>query len=384
MENFAIIAAVLIGLSVGYIFGKKSNPTDTTQYENRIFGLEGQVETLKTLNDSLQKKVNEQTAFDASLEPLKEQVLELQRIANKSNETRAEAEENIRSSIKNIGQSYDKLSTETSRLSTALTRSQDRGQWGELQLQQLLEDSGLIEGVHFIAQHHIQDDDGKKYKPDFTIELPGHHHLVIDSKFPFEAYWEAMDEQDQTRKDELLKKHAADVLKHAKDLNKKNYSEHIKGPKYVIMWLPFESMLSAAVQADPSLLKTCMQMKISLTTPTLFYGMTTQLSYIWQQVNLAENAELVRTEATKLLVAIRALAASLQTLGGGLTTAVTHYNAFRSKFVKTAFGKSNALETLGISVAGELKNPVEIQKMPDALETDSGIIDVEPIDEIEQ
>jgi DNA anti-recombination protein RmuC len=85
-----------------------------------------------------------------------------------------------------------------------------------------------------------------------------------------------------------------------------------------------------------------------------------------------------------LLVAIRALAASLQTLGGGLTTAVTHYNAFRSKFVKTAFGKSNALETLGISVAGELKNPVEIQKMPDALETDSGIIDVEPIDEIEQ
>jgi DNA recombination protein RmuC len=384
MENFAIIIAVLAGLIVGFVFGKKSTTTDTSQYESIVSNLNAQIDLLNLQSEELKAKAESQTELELRLLPLTEQIKKLEEIATKSDTNRAKAEAELTTSINTIEKNHESLSRATGLISNALTRSQERGKWGELQLEQILEDSGLIRGVHFTTQHGLQDADGKNYKPDFTIELPGHSHIVIDSKFPFEAYYQAMDESNPVKKEELLKKHAQDVLKHAKELSKKNYSEHLKGPKYVVMWLPFESMLSAAIQANPKLLRECMQMKIALNTPTLFFGMTTQLSFIWQQVILAENAELVRKEATNLLVAIRALASSLQTMGGGLTTAVTHYNAFRSKFVKTAFSKSSELERLGISVAGELKNPSEIEKMPNNGDLDSNIIDVEPVDELDQ
>ena len=384
MENFAIIIAVIAGLIVGFFFGKKSNNSDTSQYDKQIVGLEGQIQSLTSLNSSLQEKVNEQSKIEATLKPLQEQVLELQRIANNSNTTRAEAEENIKSSIENIKSSYKSLSTETQRLSTALTRSQDRGAWGEIQLKQILETSGLIEGVHFTSQHQFTNADGKTYKPDFTIELPGHNHIVIDSKFPFEAYWLSLAEEDQTKKEELLNKHAKDILKHAKDLHDKNYLSLTNGPKYVVMWLPYESMLSAAVQADPSLPQKCMQLNIALTTPTMFYGTTVQLAYIWQQDKLAANAAHIQNAASNLLERIVKVSGLLGKLRNGLVTAINGYNEFSSQYENSLMDDARALHELGVSVSNELSTPSPINDNVRKLRGKEEFIDVEPVDELEQ
>ncbi len=383
MENFAIIIAVLAGLVVGFVFGKKSTTTDTSQYENRINDLNSKIELLNSHNTDLQKKVSDQAALEITLKPLQQQVQELQRLANETNKTRAEAEAKIQTNIANIQASYGSLSTETQRLSTALTRSQDRGAWGQVQLEKLLEDSGLINGVNFIPQHRFQTDEGTLI-PDITIELPGHGHLVIDSKFPFEAYWQSITETDPNRKIELQKKHAADVLNHAKDLNSKNYSSATRGPKFVIMWLPYESILSAAVEADPSLLEKCNQLKVSLASPTIMYSLSTTIAFTWQQNKLAENAEEIRQVASGLLDRLVKLSGYLGTMRSGLVSAITNFNHFVSRYDNSVLKEAKKLEQLGISVSGQLDSPEEITDAPRAIKTQGDIIDVEPVDELDQ
>ena len=381
MENIYLIIAVIAGLVVGFIFGKKSVSTDTSQQELRIADLSSKIDLLNSHNADLQSKLTEQTTLEATLKPLQRQVEELQRLANETNTTRTKAEENIKTSIDNIQSSYQTLSTETQRLSTALTRSQDRGAWGQVQLEKLLEDSGLIKDVNFIAQHQFQTEDGTLI-PDITIELPGHGHLVIDSKFPFEAYWQSLSESDPVKKSELQKKHAQDVLKHAKDLNKKNYTSATHGPKFVIMWLPYESILAAAVEADSSLLEQCNQLRVSLATPTIMYSLSSTIAYTWQQNKLAENAEQIRKVASGLLEGMVKLSKSLQTMGNGLTQAVRNFNEFRKRFDNSVMRDARRLEELGIAVAGELEVPDSITLEVESVQT--GFIDVEPIDEIEQ
>jgi len=383
MENFAIIIAVIAGLVAGYILGKKSVSTDGSQYETRIADLNTQIALLNSQNAELQKKVSEQTTLELTLKPLQEKVQELQRLAAETNETRTKAETAIQTNIQNIQTSYQSLSNETQRLSTALTRSQDRGAWGQVQLEKLLEDSGLIKDVNFISQHRFQTDEGTLI-PDITIELPGHGHLVIDSKFPFEAYWQSITETDPAKKAELLKKHAQDVLKHAKDLNSKNYTSATRGPKFVIMWLPYESILSAAVEADPTLLDACNKLKVSLASPTIMYSLSSTIAFTWQQNKLAENAEEIRKVASGLLEGMIKLASSLQTMGNGLSTAVRNFNAFRKRFDNSVMRDARKLEELGLSVAGELEVPEAITLEVESVQTETGIIDVEPVDELEQ
>jgi DNA recombination protein RmuC len=383
MENFAIIIAVIAGLVAGYVLGKKSVSTDDSQYETRIADLTTQITLLNSQNTELQKKLSEQNTLELTLKPLQEKVQELQRLAAETNETRTKAETAIQTNIQNIQTSYQSLSNETQRLSTALTRSQDRGAWGQVQLEKLLEDSGLIKDVNFISQHRFQTDEGTLI-PDITIELPGHGHLVIDSKFPFEAYWQSITETDPAKKAELLKKHAQDVLKHAKDLNSKNYTSATRGPKFVIMWLPYESILSAAVEADPTLLDACNKLKVSLASPTIMYSLSSTIAFTWQQNKLAENAEEIRKVASGLLEGMIKLASSLQTMGNGLSTAVRNFNAFRKRFDNSVMRDARKLEELGLSVAGELEVPEAITLEVESVQTDTGIIDVEPVDELEQ
>lgn len=383
MENFAIIIAVIAGLIAGYVLGKKSVSTDNSQSETRIADLTTQITLLNSQNTELQKKLSEQNTLELTLKPLQEKVQELQRLAAETNETRTKAETAIQTNIQNIQTSYQSLSNETQRLSTALTRSQDRGAWGQVQLEKLLEDSGLIKDVNFIAQHRFQTDEGTLI-PDITIELPGHGHLVIDSKFPFEAYWQSITETDPAKKAELLKKHAQDVLKHAKELNAKNYTSATRGPKFVIMWLPYESILSAAVEADPTLLDACNKLKVSLASPTIMYSLSSTIAFTWQQNKLAENAEEIRKVASGLLEGMIKLASSLQTMGNGLSTAVRNFNAFRKRFDNSVMRDARKLEELGLSVAGELEVPEAITLEVESVQTETGIIDVEPVDELEQ
>ncbi|MEY2672279.1 MAG: hypothetical protein RLZZ508_156 [Actinomycetota bacterium] len=383
MENFAIIIAVIAGLVAGYVLGKKSISTDSSHFETKIADLNTQITLLNSQNAELQKKISEQNTLELTLKPLQEKVQELQTLAAQTNESRTKAETAIQTNIQNIQTSYQSLSNETQRLSTALTRSQDRGAWGQVQLEKLLEDSGLIKDVNFIAQHRFQTDEGTLI-PDITIELPGHGHLVIDSKFPFEAYWQSITETDPAKKTELLKKHAQDVLKHAKDLNSKNYTSATRGPKFVIMWLPYESILSAAVEADPTLLDACNKLKVSLASPTIMYSLSSTIAFTWQQNKLAENAEEIRKVASGLLEGMIKLASSLQTMGNGLSTAVRNFNAFRKRFDNSVMRDARKLEELGLSVAGELEVPEAITLEVESVQTETGIIDIEPVDEIEQ
>ncbi len=383
MENFAIIIAVIAGLVAGYVLGKKSISTDSSHFETKIADLNTQITLLNSQNAELQKKISEQNTLELTLKPLQEKVQELQTLAAQTNESRTKAETAIQTNIQNIQTSYQSLSNETQRLSTALTRSQDRGAWGQVQLEKLLEDSGLIKDVNFIAQHRFQTDEGTLI-PDITIELPGHGHLVIDSKFPFEAYWQSITETEPAKKTELLKKHAQDVLKHAKDLNSKNYTSATRGPKFVIMWLPYESILSAAVEADPTLLDACNKLKVSLASPTIMYSLSSTIAFTWQQNKLAENAEEIRKVASGLLEGMIKLASSLQTMGNGLSTAVRNFNAFRKRFDNSVMRDARKLEELGLSVAGELEVPEAITLEVESVQTETGIIDIEPVDEIEQ
>jgi DNA recombination protein RmuC len=150
------------------------------------------------------------------------------------------------------------------------------------------------------------------------------------------------------------------------------------------MWLPYESILSAAVEADPSLLEQCNQLKVSLASPTIMYSLSTTIAFTWQQNKLAENAEEIRQVASGLLDRLVKLTGYLGTMRSGLVTAITNFNHFVSRYDNSVLKEAKKLEQLGISVSGALESPDEISDTPRSIKTQGEIIDVEPVDELEQ
>jgi DNA recombination protein RmuC len=207
----------------------------------------------------------------------------------------------------------------------ALRNPQQRGKWGEIQLETILKMAGLEEGVHFRRQEHRGGEEGS-VRPDTVVFLPTGREIVIDSKAPLDAYLDAQDTADEETRGSKLREHAKCVRGHIQALTKKAYWDRFETADFVIMFLPGESIFSAAVQQDASLLEFGVENRVFIASPMTLITMLRSVAMGWRQEQLAENAKKIGDEAKELYSRIGVLGKHFGKVGTQLDHAVEAYN----------------------------------------------------------
>ncbi len=354
-----MVVGVVIGVAIGGVLAVVVVGRATRRERDRAVRAEGAVATLRSDNDALRAQQVSAQAVDDVLRGVQDSLDGLRRTAEQAGRERAAAESAITTELSSFRERYASLEEATSTIAGALAKGQTRGQWGEMQLERLLEHAGLLEGTHFARQQTRAGENGAS-RPDIVVMLPGSGEILVDAKFPFDAYWQAMAADDPEQRRALLAKHATDTAARVRELSAKRYSDSAASPDFVVMFLPLESLLSSAIEVDGLLLEKAFERRVVLATPTTMLALLRTVSFGYQRQLMAENAEQVRAAGAEMLARLGVLVEHLEVLRRGLDQAVRGYNAFVGSFDRQALRQARRLSDLGVAASRPLEPPAEI------------------------
>ena len=366
MSNSATaILALVIGLFVGIALGTllaraKNRPIDTSAQQIAMAGELAAAQTLiaeyKTQIEADRSKSDAAIKLNAELEAMKTRVEDLSRISQDADRRRLTAEAEIKSQINQMASHNENLVNQTRAIAGALASSQTRGKFGEAALEQLLLGAGLIEGEHFTRQRSAERSETSGAIPDITINLLGGSVLYIDSKFPFERFYEAFETEDPDARKELLALHTKDLLKHIEALSKRKYAERGASPDFVILYAPVDSIFTEALRSDPALLDKAFALGVTIATPTSMMALLRTVGYLFSRNRVATNAAEIQELATKFLKDVSSLHEKIVTVGERLKSTLKAYN----ELIPTA-------ETTVLSAAKKMRSLEVVGKTPKAI-----------------
>jgi DNA recombination protein RmuC len=234
------------------------------------------------------------------------------------------AYEGIRAQLQGLSLAHKDLQHSTDQLKNALRSPSQRGRWGELQLRSTVQLAGMLEHCDFQQQETLFGD--RVRRPDMTVKLPNGRQIAVDSKVPLEAYLKAM-EAEGAQREAFLTDHAHQLRNHIKALSEKAYWDGLDGsPELVVAFLPLESIYSAALERDPSLLNFGVEKHVLLATPTTLIALLFAVAYGWRERELAQNAEEIREIGSALYKNLLLMQGRVEKLGSALGSAVNAYN----------------------------------------------------------
>lgn len=283
-----------------------------------------------------------QTA-SSSLKTLDEQI-------RSSDVERKQAEAALGQQITSLVDLQHRLSDETRRLSRALERPTVRGNWGEVQLRRVVEFAGMIEHCHFESQKTFSDDDGNRLRPDLVVHMPNGRVIAVDAKVSLDAFTKAANSDQEQEVRVYLEQHAAQVRKHVDDLAAKAYWQQFPtSPDFVVAFMPSEALLSAALQADSTLLDDAAQSKVLLATPLTLIALLKAVHCGWREDKLAKNAEEISAIGRLLYSRLVTLGTHLSKLGDSIDRTVATYNQVVGSIERSTFPAARRFEQLGAS-----------------------------------
>jgi DNA recombination protein RmuC len=282
-------------------------------------------------------KQSEETAgqgLKALLAPVSERLLRYEEGVAKVEAERRDAFGNLTGLIESMRVGQEKVSSEAAKLVNSLRNApKSRGRWGEQQLRNVLETCGLSENCDFRTEVSVAGEDGARLRPDVIINVPGGRSLVIDAKVSLNAYQDAFGAVDEAERRIGLASHAAAMKAHVNGLSAKAYwSQFDEAPDYVIMFVPGEHFLSAALDHDPTLWDFAFERKVLLATPTNLIAIARTVAGVWRQEKLAKQAQEIGALGKEMYDRLAVAAGKLRSVGGGLSSAVKNYNEFVSSF----------------------------------------------------
>jgi DNA recombination protein RmuC len=277
---------------------------------------------------------------------------------------RHEAYGQLRSELHAVHLAHEALQTETRQLVRALRRPEVRGQWGELTLRRLVELAGMVENCDFIEQAHVAGEE-RSMRPDMIVRLPDNRSLVVDVKTPLDAYLEAVDALDEEARRAALGRHARTVRSHVRDLAARRYWERLEeSPEFVVLFIPGDQFLSAALEHDATLLEDALRERVMLATPSSFVALLKAVAYGWRQRKLDDNAARVRELAQTLHKRLGIFTEHLAALGKELRGSVLAYNRAVGSLERQVLASARRLAELGIEDSGRLAPLDGIQATP--------------------
>lgn len=273
----------------------------------------------------LQKR---QDAVQQLIEPIQKTLDTVKTEVTTAEKSRIAADAALAEQLQVMRQSSETLGSETRKLVNALRAPQVRGRWGELQLRRVVEASGMVNHVDFDEQMHHTTDEGA-LRPDLVVHLAGDKRVVVDSKVAFNGYLEAMEATDDTVRAQRLAAHARHLKKHIDDLGAKEYWDVVAGsPEFVVMFVPAEPFLAAALDEDATLYEYAFERNVVIATPSTLIALLRTVGHAWRQDQLAQEAQQIFTVGKELHKRLGTLGSHLAKLGRSLNATVDAYNRF--------------------------------------------------------
>ncbi|HET9397906.1 MAG TPA: DNA recombination protein RmuC [Sphingomicrobium sp.] len=271
----------------------------------------------------------------------------------------------LKAVVEQVREGQGRVRDETRNLVNALRSSpKARGRWGEQSLRNVLEQAGLIEHADFRTEVSVDTDDGR-LRPDVIVNLPGGRKLVIDAKCSLNAFLDASEEADDERRAGHLRAHLASLRNHAQQLGSKSYwSQFDDSADYVVMFIPGEHFLTAALELDHLLWEWAFERKVLLATPTNLVAIARTVASVWRQEKLAEAAEEIASLGKELHSRLATMTQHMERVGKNLATANNAYNQMVGSFESQVLSQAKRFEGLGAGSAKELPSPPMVEVAP--------------------
>lgn len=307
-------------------------------------------------------------AVEQTVAPLKEALDKVDGSVREVEKARTDAYGRLIQQVEAVSRGQLTLQHETANLVKALRAPAVRGRWGEMHLRRAVELAGLRARCDFDEQATTSHE-GRQRRPDLVVHLPGGRSVVVDAKVPLDAYLEALEEADEERQLARMRDHARQVRDHVVKLSAKNYFEQLPvTPDFVLMFIPIESILGAALEHDPALLEEAFRRGVHLVTPTSLISNLRAAAQVWRDEAVAENARAVSSLGKELYERIATLAGHFSRLGRSLDTAVGHYNGAIGSLETRVLVSARRFSELGVSTSEEIPAPDPLDHAPRPLQ----------------
>lgn len=307
---------------------------------------------------------NKETAIKNIVQPLTETLQRYEKQINELEKTRIAAYSNLDNQIKSLLVSEQQLQKETGNLVSALRRPEVRGRWGEITLKRVVELAGMSEHCDYIEQVSVSTEDGR-LRPDMIIHLPNEREIVVDSKVSLDSYLDAIVQDTEEKKKIFLVKHSQQVKKHIKALSEKNYwNQFPKAPEFVVMFMPGEPFLSAALENDPALIEDGMASKVIIATPTTLIALLRAIAYGWRQEQAAKSAQQIAELGKELYKRFEPFLEHVHRTGSSLSQAVISFNKMANSLESRIMPAARKFKELGASEDKELPEVTPIEQIP--------------------
>jgi DNA recombination protein RmuC len=279
--------------------------------------------------------------IDGTLKPLQEKILEFQQNLQAAHKDSGIERALLVEQIRQLGETSAKMSTETRTLAQALRgKSQTQGAWGEMILQTILEKSGLREGDEYVVQQSHTNDDGDRLRPDVIVRLPNDQSIVVDAKVSLTGYAASVAAETEEERAAHLRTHVSSMRQHVRTLAGKDYQKHAGSVDYVVMFVPIEGALAAALTVDPDLTSTAIEGSVYIATPTTLMIALRTAANVWHVERRNRNAEEIAARAGKIYDKLFGFVESMDGLGKALGTAYRQYDKAMNQLAR---GNGNVL-----------------------------------------
>ncbi|GAA1734360.1 DNA recombination protein RmuC [Luedemannella helvata] len=364
-EVTLLLVGLAVGIALGVLGARSRGAVQVARLEATLAASQAGEARLEQSMRALtfEATAQSQEAVARAVAPLHETLQRYEQRVAELERARVGAYSELRSQLGQVHEASTALRAEAGQLVAALRSPQVRGRWGEHQLRRVVEAAGLLEHCDFAEQVSISGDQGTQ-RPDLIVQLYGGRRIVVDAKAPLDAYLSAMEARDQRVRDHHLDQHARHLRAHVEALGAKRYWASVEqSPEFVVLFLPADPFLDAALARDATLLEQAFGRNVVLATPATLVALLRTIAYSWRQEALTEHAVEVHRLGRELYTRLASLADHLSKVGSSLSGAVTAYNRAIGSLESRVLVSARRFTDLGVT--GEpLPTPAQVELAP--------------------
>lgn len=311
-------------------------------------------ETLSSNSEAFAKAADEK--IGSMVKPLSDELKRIEEARNKS-------QGSLTTQITTLMQNNTNLANEARNLTNALKRPEVRGSWGEMQLRRVVELAGMTNYCDYEEQVSVTADDGSRDRPDMVVRMPNDRTIVVDAKTPMSAYLTAVESDSPEERKEAIQQHAKQVKERANNLSQKSYQQMFdRSPDFVVMFLPGEYLLSAALENDRDLIDWAMQRNVIIATPNTLMALLKAVAMGWREAQIEEEAAKVAALGQELHDRLYTFGTHMEKMRGSLNQTVQHFNKGVGSLESRVFASARRFKEHGISSSNELPIISEIEQ----------------------